>query len=293
MESHPVPVTPASRPRRIAKRAFATLLLLSLVVVLVWWLQRRQPTGPVEIFAGVSYTCQRITGRNDASGLYHLVRVDLRTPGIQLYATPLDPQAVRQGYQYRLESAESVTRRKHLAVCINGVLFSTPSRWLRLAGEPATGSEMIVAEHVASQVNENGHLVWFDRNLAPQIERQRLPRPEALRDAEWGIAGQVPVLSDGKPTRQGDQLIDQQTMLGIDESKHLLWLAVFERASSNAAAELLAEQGVKYAIRLDGGDSSTMVIGAGARGIRPGAVQSSWRPSATFFGVRARDLPGN
>ncbi len=223
----------------------------------------------------------------------HLVRVDLRTPGIELYATPLDPQAVRQGYQYRLATAESVTRQEHLAVCINGVLFGSPSRWLRLVGQPASGLEMVIADHVGSHAEKNSFLIWFDRDRAPHAETQRGPRSESLLKAQWGIAGQVLVLKDGKLTSQGDQLIDEQTMLGIDETKQLLWLAVFESASSNAAAQVLAEQGAQAAIRLDGGDSTTMVIGQGARGIRSGAVLSSWRASATFFGVRAKALPGN
>ncbi len=195
------------------------------------------------------------------------------------------------GYQYKLDSAEVVVRREHLAACLNGVLFSSPSRWLRRAGEPARGSELVIADGVASHVDENNHLVWFDKDLAPHVELRRTPRPEALRDARWGIAGQVLVLQGGVPTRQGDQIIDRQTMLGIDEAKHLVWLAAFEKASSNAAAEVLARHGVQAAIRLDGGDSSTLVIGEGARDLRSGPVLGAWRNSATFFGVRARALP--
>lgn len=291
MEPSPVSATNAGRRRKFVKWSIRLIMLTAMLGVGYDWLQRRQPTERIEIFAGVSYTCQRITGRKDASGLCYVVRVDLRAPGVQLYTTPLDPQAAKQGHQYHLETAENVTRRKGLAVCTNGVLFASPSRWLRRSGEPATGSELVIAEHVASQIDNENFLIWFDRDLAPHAEPQRKPRPEALRNAEWGMSGQVLVLKDGVPTRHGDQLIDKQTMLGIDESKHLLWLAVFESASSNAAAEVLAEHGVQAAIRLDGGDSTTMVIGEGARGIRPGAVMRSWRASATFFGVRADDLP--
>lgn len=289
MEPSPAPATHSRR--RFVKYSAGTLLLIGLLWAVYGVLQRRQPMGPVEIFAGVTYTCERIADRKEASGLCHLVRVDLRAPGIQLYATPLDPQAVGQGNQYRLETAESVTRRERLAVCINGVLFSSPSRWLRRSGELAKGSEMVIADHTASQTDNENFLIWFDRELKPHAEPQRSPRPEALRDAQWGISGQVLVLRGGVPTKHGDQLVDRQTMLGIDESKRLLWLAVFESASSNAAAEVLAQHGVQAAIRLDGGDSATMVIGEGARDIASGAVLSSWRASATFFGVRADELP--
>ena len=281
----------ARQPRRWLKWLACGLLLAGVLAATERWMYGRQPIGPVEIFSGVSYTCERIEGQKDASGLCYLVQVDLRTPGIELYATPLDPQAVAEGQQYKLETAESVAGRERLAVCINGVLFSSASRWLRRSGQLARGSELIIADGTASQLDRNNFLVWFDRQRTPHIEPGRVPRDESLRAARWGIAGQVLVLKQGAPTRQGDQIIDRQTMLGIDSAKRLLWLAAFDRASSNAAAEVLARHGVQDAIRLDGGDSSTLYIGAGARGIRPGAALDSWRPSATFFGVRADVLP--
>ncbi len=267
------------------------MLLAGVLALTERWIYGRQPIGPVEIFSGVTYTCERIEGQPDASGLCYLVQVDLRTAGIELYATPLDAEAVAEGHHYKLETAESVTRRERLAVCINGVLFSSPSRWLRRSGQLARGSELVIADGTASQVDRLNFLVWFDRELTPHVEPTRVPRDESLRAARWGIAGQVLVLKQGKPTRQGDQIVDRQTMLGIDSEKRLLWLAAFDRASSNAAAEILARHGVQDAIRLDGGDSSTLVIGDGARGIRPGPALGSWRPSATFFGLRADRLP--
>jgi hypothetical protein len=41
---------------------------------------------------------------------------------------------------------------------------------------------------------------------------------------------------------------------------------------------------------LDGGDSSSMAIGAGASVVSPGVVYGGARPVATQFGVRAEAL---
>ena len=53
--------------------------------------------------------------------------------------------------------------------------------------------------------------------------------------------------------------------------------------------ETLADIGAKDGMLLDGGDSSSMVIGTGASVVSPGAVHG-WRPVANQFGVRAEPL---
>ncbi len=90
-----------------------------------WWM-RPHPTPPTEIFRGVVYTCEKMD-REECRGLVHLVRVDLSAPGIGLYVTPLDPEAVRRGYQYRLADVSTVVQRECLAVVVNGTFFAADS----------------------------------------------------------------------------------------------------------------------------------------------------------------------
>jgi hypothetical protein len=52
--------------------------------------------------------------------------------------------------------------------------------------------------------------------------------------------------------------------------------------------EELAALGARDGMLLDGGGSTAMVLGEGARGVRPGTVLGGLRPVATHFGVRAR-----
>jgi hypothetical protein len=49
-------------------------------------------------------------------------RVDLGASGIELYVTPLDPEAVAQGWQYRLRGIAEVVQREQLAVAVNAAL---------------------------------------------------------------------------------------------------------------------------------------------------------------------------
>jgi len=48
------------------------------------------------------------------------VSINLATPGIELYVTPLDPVAVAQGWQYRLRRVADVVDKEKLAVAVNG-----------------------------------------------------------------------------------------------------------------------------------------------------------------------------
>jgi hypothetical protein len=53
------------------------------------------------------------------------VRINLTAPGIVPYVTSEDPTAVSQGWQYRLRRVADVVANEHLAVAINGTLFSS------------------------------------------------------------------------------------------------------------------------------------------------------------------------
>jgi hypothetical protein len=82
--------------------------------------------------------------------------------------------------------------------------------------------------------------------------------------------------------------------VGLDAPRRRLWLAAFENVSGTRAAEFLRAKGARDAMLLDSGHSSTMVLGAGASGVRPGTLFAGWRPVATFFGVRAEAIgPGD
>jgi hypothetical protein len=86
------------------------------------------------------------------------------------------------------------------------------------------------------------------------------------------------------------QPTDARTGVGVDRKKRLLFLAVFENASEWRALDRLAHLGAVDGMLLDGGHSTSMAIGGKAHGVRPGVLLGRWRPVATHFGVRAREL---
>ena len=275
-------------------------LLLGVIVIAVasleggWLLLRRQPLPPSLIFEGITYGCDLLDPDSEGSGLVHWVRVDLGSPGIALYVTPLDPDAVGQGWQFRLRKTASVVADAKLAVAVNGTLFTAKSGWLPMSGDLARAVETTVADHQVSHVWKETYLLWFDDELTPRIETTKPPSDSVLKRTWWGIGGQGVGLKSGKiwdGIERGP--VDSRTAVGIDSDRKLLFLAVFQSASPRRTYNVLRELGARDGMLLDGGDSTSMAIGRGARGIRPGLLTGGWRPVATHFGVRAKRLNEN
>jgi hypothetical protein len=89
----------------------------------------------------------------EGSGLVHWVSVNLATPGIELYVTPLVPVAVARGWQYRLRRIGDVVDKERLAVAVNGALFGSGSGWWRpMAADPANSVETVVRPRRQSPV---------------------------------------------------------------------------------------------------------------------------------------------
>jgi hypothetical protein len=160
---------------------------------------RHGPTS-TEIFEGITFGCEQLAASEEGSGSVYWLRVDLTARGIELYVTPLDPTALAQGWQYRLRRIGDVVEREHLAVAINGTLFTSNSvfSWLRLPGDLANGVETVVADRVVSHVWEETYLLWFDDKMIPTLEPSKPPKAAELAMAKWGIGGQAVWLHDGK-----------------------------------------------------------------------------------------------
>jgi len=243
--------------------------------------------GPAEIFQGVNYRCLQVPTGPEASGLMHVVEVDLSAAGIELYTTPLDPAAQAAGHEYLLAFPNTVLQQAGLSVLINGTLHRSRTYWLPLPGDWADSVETVVSAGQTNHVDENSYLLWFDEHLHPTLEKSKPLSALALQKARCGIAGQGIAISSGLVSEYLNRIPDARTMIGIDTARRQLWLATFENASEHKAAELLAEQGALDAMHLDGGSSTTFGLGPTVQHAPSGIRQGGWRPVATYFGVRA------
>jgi hypothetical protein len=244
-----------------------------------------------EIFEGITYGCKQLKPSQEARGVVHWVRINLTASGILPYVTSKDPTAVSEGWQYRLRRVGDVVATEHLAVAINGTLFSSKSSWWRRkSGDLANTAEPVVADHIESQGWLDAYLLWFDDQMTPHLGPNKTTEAE-LAMAEWGIGGEDSWLRDGRVwSCQGRcRIPDARTAVAVDLPRKLLFLAVGTHISPTLMYQTLADLGAKDGMLLDGGDSSSMAIGAGAKLVSPGPVYG-WRPVANQFGVRAEPL---
>src|SRR5215469_17879605 len=147
----------------------------------------RRPEA-AEIFEGITYGCKQMDPSKEASGIVHWVRINLTVPGIAPYVTSKDPTAVSQGWQYRLRRVADVVASEHLAVGINGTLFSSQSRWWRQSGDLANAAEFLVADHIVTHGWLDTYLLWFDDQLTLHLQPNHTTQPskaEAQPSVLW------------------------------------------------------------------------------------------------------------
>lgn len=282
------PVIPPRRPRWQVRLRNAGILLLLIIVGWLsfrWW-TARGPQPATEIYHGVTYACERLTPDEQGSGLMHWIRIDLNTPGIEIFTTPLD-YPPRSEMEYRLRYTSTAVKEHDLAAAVNGTLYRAGD--LPLPGRPARSAETVVSEHVVNHVDRSSFLLWFEDDMTPHMEATRPPGESVLRRARFGIGGNVMGVHDGAVTPYvGTSRRDSRTWLGLDPHGKLLWMAVFDDVTERRAAVEMSRLGATEAIPLDGGSSTEMVLGADARRVRPGAIMQTWIPNATHFGIRAQ-----
>jgi hypothetical protein len=263
---------------------FATLLVLGLLLH-GDLLGQGHAQPPTKIFVGVTYGAERLALTEEGGGLVHWVQVDLTAPGLGLYVTPLDPDAVERGWQYRLRSIEDVVEGQHLSVAVNATYFDTASgSWLRFSGELARSLQTLISDHVVAYGLWGRSLIWFDTKLAPHVSP---PGQDVFARAHWGIGTHELQLHNGQVLLLRDSRADARTAIGVDQTRKLLFLAVAERLSQARMMHILAGLGARDGFLLDGGNSSAMGIGEGSNGIPGPVFFGARRPVATYIGVRA------
>jgi Phosphodiester glycosidase len=245
-----------------------------------------------EIFKGVIYGCEELAVDEEGRGLVHWVRIDLTVPGIALYVTPLDKAAVAEGRQYRLRWIRDVMDREHLAIAINATMFdshsdSRPRWWPRLAGDTARTADMVIADGVVVQGTWDAYLLSFDNQMTPQLSQSKPPTTAQIARTTWGPGSGAAWLRDGKVWPGANRKPDARTAVAVDERQRLLFLAVGAWISPRRLFCFLAQLGAKDGILLDGGSSSAMAIGEGAKAAPSGRVLGGWRPVATYLAIKA------
>ena len=298
------------------RRYAATLLFVVCPIALTvggywtWFTHRGQPAPLLEQwFQGISY--ERVVVQSPRILVVHIVRVDIRAPGIELVFTPV-PTAT--DLPLKAASVSTFLRESKSQVAINANFFYPFSAASPLSYYPHEGDPVQVAGIAAYQ-----GLVYqpypFEAPSDPAatlyVSEDGRPSFSPPADAPYNaISGSAFLLRDGKivtATKTIEPPLYPRAAVGLDESGSTLILAVLDGKQPSYSlgatlpefAELLVRAGAFTAINLDGGGSSTLVRQAGgANAARilvssPSNFRMPWweRPVANHLGIKATALP--
>lgn len=219
---------------------------------------------------------------------FHIAKIDLNCPNIQLIGSEKSDNGTTvsdfaQKYQTNIAINANFYWKDHTPI---GLVVSNGKRWSKYGD---TRSRVIFAcdkankcliedKNKATPLNKKWQLViagWHFYNA----------KTGKFECAEVDKVGCNQDIFDGKHPR---------TMLGLDEKNNQLYLVVVEGRqllnrgiSLNELAYLAKNLGVTRAINLDGGGSSTMVVGNKRVNSLP-ILQSEERKVANHFGVKLK-----
>jgi hypothetical protein len=260
-------------------RKIPSILLVLVIVCLcgtgilaggAWWrfLGRPQPSPTSQdLFSGVSYT--REVHISPRPMVIHTLLVDLRDPGVRLLVTPGDPEAE---HTLRARTTSAFLEEFDLQAAVNGDGFEPWYSNSILSYYPHTGDPVDPVGLAASQGTQYAQGDGAEPTLyISRTNRARFNEPiggvyNAISGLLMLVAGgkQLPEVSDA----QGADDPQPRTAVGLDKNSRRLIIVVVdgrqpgysEGISLVELAELLIAKGAFYAMNMDGGGSTSMVM---------------------------------
>lgn len=293
---------------RLWKAAALILLLgVSAVVGAVGWVVVRRPARTElsrELGPGIVY--ERSVLDAPRPNVVHTVRVDLDQPGIEFLVTP---PAYPTGKPFAAMTVQQFVDRYDLTVAVNGDYFEPqhcrhPLDYYPRANDPVAAQGLSASGGLVSRPAKPGYFGKRDCTLYISRDNQ-VTFEESAREVRHAISGGPILVRDGAVAEFPDSTVVPQTAVGFSSADNRLLLMVVDGRQSGYSeglthrelARLLIELGCDWALRLDGGGSTTMAArdedGASAVLNSPihAGVPGWQRPVANHFGVRSRSTP--
>ncbi|HVN15068.1 MAG TPA: phosphodiester glycosidase family protein [Anaerolineales bacterium] len=250
-----------------------------------------------QIFNGVTY--RRIVRVVPHSMIVHVLIVDRRATKESFFVTPADHKT---GAPLNARTTTQFMREFGVQIAVNGDGFfpwwsHTPADYYPHVGDPVTPNGFAAPD---GDIYSHG---VDNPNLEPTMYISR--RGEITFDKAPGriynaLSGDRMLVLQGKPIEGLDaSKLNPRTAIGVNKNGRYVYLVVVdgrqpfysEGATFKELAQLMADLGAYYAMNLDGGGSSTLVIQGkdGAPQILNSPVDSylpgRQRPVANHFGI--------
>ncbi|NEO69523.1 phosphodiester glycosidase family protein [Moorena sp. SIO3H5] len=262
-----------TRLKRILLTTSISIVSVPLLIYGGLLVKRPLPTEKQEqLFQGIVY--QRDARNSPRPLMVHIVTIDLTAPGIKLLVTPgntIDKN------EFTARTTSEFLREFKLQLAINGSFFY-PFRQYPPNSYPKRGDPVIVQGQVISEGKSyappkpTSSVLCISKFVQDQIYAQIYQNRCPLGTSE-GLAGREILLKEGKPAvlpgYGGENLFSPRTAVAIDKSGKTLWLIIVdgrqrfysEGVSLAELTTIIQELGADSALNLDGGGSSTMVVG--------------------------------
>jgi len=229
---------------------------------------------------------------------YHVVMIELATPGLRLVSTTENELSPREpGRGHRWETTSGFARRHNVEVAINANYYDIHHAALTACGLAMSGGEAFASAYADRRLNcfesvgfsaRGGKVAFFDSRgrtfgpaPAPWISEVVTGSPRVLRD------GEVVEVQHPRHARSRNP----RTIVGADASRRTLYLMVVngregrnQGMTTAEAGRSLREFGAWDAVNLDGGGSSTLWMRAEG-GLVSHLADGYERPVATHLGV--------
>lgn len=216
-----------------------------------------------QLFEGIEY--RRLVYTTPRPMLFHVIRVDLRTPGLRFLVTP--PDDPKGEYPLRARTTSQFLEEFDLLVAINGDGFSPWWSNSLLDYYPHVGDPVRPRGMAASQgkvyARSDAALPTLFISSRNQLSFKAPARPYNA------ISGERMLVMGGKPVMGLDATaLHPRSAVGYNRNGRYLYLIVVdgrqpfysEGITLAELAEWMVEQGIWYGMNLDGGGSSTLVV---------------------------------
>jgi hypothetical protein len=260
-------------------------------------------TQSAEPFIGVTH--YQITQRTGTPWILprevslHVVEIDPTAPGISFLGTPGNGSAANE---YTRMTTGAFVNAHSLAVGINGDFYTTDT------GSTANVNGLGMSNGAIASAAANGthSFVTRQNNTATIVSNGSIPT------GAWNaVSGNQRLVTNGVNVAPNDSYtntLNPHTAVGIGANGHIFFMVVDGRQGAfsrgmytSEMADLFIDFGVRNAINLDGGGSTTLAFGDGANGAArtvnspsDGASEQSpgsQRSVANHFGVYATPNP--
>ena len=226
-----------------------------------------------DLYPGISYG----TFTNSHLPLiYHLVRIDLSLPGLELCCYPEGDSFAKDQFFKGLFTSD-FARKNNCLVAINASPFDTPLNlsFEKLFSRRKNAGLLIAGQRLLASPREKYAALLFFREdsssgqggwSASVLESQSLG---ASGDAVYGFGGFFSVLKDGVVRSFSHTSYDSRCGAGVDGSGRILYILVAEGEKKSLSGGLSYEEcgkifaflGCDDALEFDGGSSTSLCIG--------------------------------